>query len=60
MSDEVKVFDPKEIAVDQICDLWCVEVNAPRPTHHAPYEGTIRERAKKIVDDLLTASGIID
>ena len=46
---------PEKIAADQICDIWCQEVGAKRPKHHAPQDGTIRERAEEIVANLLAA-----
>ena len=50
----------REIAVDQIIDLWCSGIGGieKRPKHHAPSDGTIENRATKIVDDLLAAFAV--
>ncbi|MGI9408438.1 MAG: hypothetical protein ACR2OV_00085 [Hyphomicrobiaceae bacterium] len=45
----------RALAVDQICDLWCEGVGADRRTYSAPRKGTIKQRAEKIVIDLVAA-----
>lgn len=46
---------PEELAIDQICDLWCEGVGSDHRSYSVPRTGTIKQRAEKIVGDLTAA-----